>query len=89
VTPSGKYADLEESDTDVSRVLAVFAGKSSTAQGDIQVGAQQTSLAAAPDGTVTLTQTVVVGGKTTYLGVTGGASQSELTQLLTSLRATP
>jgi hypothetical protein len=51
VTPSGKYADLEESDTDVSRVLAVFAGKSSTAQGDIQVGAQQTSLAAAPDGT--------------------------------------
>ena len=82
VTPAGKFADLEESDTDVTAALAPEAGKDLKVLGTVPDGSRTATISQSSSGVITLTE--VAGG--VHIGVTGGASQAELTTLLSSLR---
>lgn len=82
VTPAGRYADLEESNSDVTAALAPEAGKNLKILGTVPDGSRTATVEQSPSGVLTLTE--VVGD--VHLGVTGGAGQAELGNLLASLR---
>lgn len=82
VTPTGKFADLEESDADVTAALAPETGKRLRVLGSIPAGPRTATIAQSSSGVITLTETVGA----VRLGVTGGANQAELTTLLAALR---
>lgn len=81
VTPSGKFADLEESDTDIAKALAPEAGKNLKVLGDVPDGSRTATIFQSSSGVITLTETA----GSVHLGVTGGASQAELMTVLASL----
>ena len=82
VTPAGKFADLEESDRDVTAALAPESGKHLKTLGTLPDGSRTATILQSSTGVITLTE--VVGN--VHLGVTGGAGQAELTTLLSALR---
>jgi len=83
VTPGGRFADLEESDVDVSAALDPVDGTKPVATGTAVVGGTTFAVRRSQEGTVTLLGTVGTG---TWVGVTGGATQAELEELLRALR---
>ena len=82
VTPSGTYADLEESRVDVAPALDATDGDKPRPAGTTRVGDVTYDVRVARDGRTTLAGRV----GTAYVGVTGGASQQDLETLLRSLR---
>jgi hypothetical protein len=80
VTPSSKFLDLEESDGDVAPLLSPYE-KSPVADGSAVVAGVTYAVSRSTDGS--LTYLSHVGNR--YLGVTGGATEAEIEQLLTSL----
>jgi len=82
VTPSGAFAALEESDTDVIPALDRYDGPDPRAVATTTVAGVRYLVKRAAGGVVTLTGRLGAA----QVGVTGGAPQRELEQLLGSLR---
>ncbi len=83
VTPSQAFAALEETDGDVAGALAAVEGAGVRAAGSVVVGDVTWQVGRARQGTTTLTRRTTAG---VHVGVSGGASQAELEQLVAALR---